>query len=99
MTIDDRVLIAISKWHHNNNWAGLMDYIRERWAYADAGYFRQDGRTYYLSTAGWSDNETIIDALSDNVVFWLMCWRWSKRGGHYKFKLPNPLDTEPRLEA
>ena len=40
---------------------------------------------YDISTAGWSDNETIIDALMSN--FWIrsLCWFQSNRGGRYIF--------------
>lgn len=40
-----------------------------------------------LSTAGWSGNEEIIDALEKNHIFWLMFWTKSERGGHYTFEI------------
>ena len=37
-----------------------------------------------LSTGGWSDNEEIINQLSE-TMFWVMYWQTSRRGGHYTF--------------
>lgn len=81
-------LRIISEWSYYD-FKGLMDYVKERWEYADDGYWKQDGNRYYLSTAGWSGNEDIIQALKKNFMFWNMCWYSSKRGGHYEFELPN----------
>ena len=41
--------------------------------------------TWELVTGGWSGNESIIQALRDNVLFWALCWQLSKRGGYYEF--------------
>lgn len=65
----------------------LMEYVRGIWWMADWG-FRSRGRTFRLSTGGWSGNEEIIEALKRNAMFWMMCWRSSRRGGHYVFRLP-----------
>jgi len=66
----------------------LLVYVKDRWQYAEAGYWKQRGRRYWLSTAGWSGNEDIVAALQMNLVFWAMCWRSSRRGGHHVFELP-----------
>lgn len=80
-------LRAISAWTRDRGYVKLMEHIREIWKYAD-GYWGQDKNGYRLSTAGWSGNEDIIIALSDNVMFWSTCWRSSERGGHHIFVIP-----------
>jgi len=70
----------------------LIEYVRERWAYADCGYFSFDGRLLKMSTGGWSGNEDMLGALSDNAVFWLLHWRSSRRGGHYVFEIKKGND-------
>jgi len=42
---------------------------------------------YYISTAGWSGNESIIGAMQDNGMMWHLTWVQSRRGGHYIFEL------------
>jgi hypothetical protein len=73
---------------------GLMEFVKSLWAYVDAGYWTQylmkDGTSQFqISTAGWSGNEEIIEVLQENVVFWMMYWQSSKRGGHYEFYVPS----------
>ena len=67
----------------------LVEYIRERWQYADCGYFKVSGKRVKkveLHTGGWSGNEDIIRFLKRQNMFWIMFWRKSERGGHYYFK-------------
>jgi hypothetical protein len=85
----------------NTDWPGLLAYVRERWAYADAGYWSEEDavdnimskpvRRYHISTAGWSDNEWLMSAMEKNCVFWAMCWVSSRRGGHYVFEHPRQV--------
>jgi hypothetical protein len=84
---DTGELEAIAFWPPGD-YRALFQFIRDRWAYEGAGYFRQEGNTYYLSTAGWSGYESIIEALERNKVFWFMCWVSSARGGHFRFFIP-----------
>ena len=65
----------------------LLQAIRPIWQFADAGYWAQVGDTFLVSTAGWSGNESIVDALQQNHMFWALCWESSRRGGHYTFKV------------
>lgn len=70
-------------------WRSLFEYIQERWQYAECGYWEEPSEgNYHISTGGWSGNEEIIGAMMCNRVFWMMCWLESRRGGHYKFRLP-----------
>ena len=81
----DRTLRAIAQWP-SEDFKGLMDFVESAWKYPD--YWVQHGQEICASTGGWSGNESLIEALSENRVFWLMCWMQSRRGGHYIFVLP-----------
>lgn len=95
-------LKTIREWHFTGGkieeYHALMEYVREHWAYADAGYFDKetvgDEGIYRLHTAGWSGNESIIGAMRDNFVFWALYWYESRRGGHYIFK---PVGHPPKV--
>lgn len=52
-------------------------------------------RKLYLSTGGWSGNESIIASLRGNFIFWTMCWEKSVRGGHYWFIIPE-IETQQK---
>ena len=42
----------------------------------------------YISTAGWSGNESIIYAMQNNKsMLWNLTWVQSRRGGHHIFEL------------
>ncbi len=88
---DESDLDLIRNWPAND-FKGLMQYVKEIWAYADWGW-SETGQAagfynlYSISTAGWSGNELLIEALKSNHMFWLTCWQESRRGGHYKFKV------------
>ena len=73
---------------------GAFEFARALWAYPD--YFSSEGRTFSISTGGWSGNENIIGAMQDNLMLWTLCWQESRRGGHYKFEIPVNFDKEPR---
>lgn len=78
-------LRMIRKWDAND-FSGLLEFIREIWKYSDCGYFKeQESGVYLISTAGWSDNEEIIAAMKRNIIWWLLYWELSRRGGHYQF--------------
>lgn len=76
-------------WHSvrsREDCAALLAAVSEVWTYA--GCWKQDGDVYRVSTGGWSGNESLIEALQENKVFWLLCWRLIRRGGHFEFELP-----------
>ena len=79
----------------------LMDYVRERWGYADAGYWARsetpESVTYRLSTAGWSGNEDLVVALQENLLFWSMYWQSSRRNEHNEFIIPLQHAAEATL--
>ena len=80
-------LDLIRNW--DRGWEHLFAYIKDRWRYADCGFWEEpEPRVYRISTGGWAWNEEIVDALKQHRVFWLICWYSSKRGGHYEFRVP-----------
>ena len=80
-------LDLIRNW--DRGWEYLFEYIKDRWRYADCGYWEEpEPRVYKISTGGWSWNEEVIDAMKQHRIFWLICWYSSKRGGHYEFRIP-----------
>lgn len=92
---DDEELSHIRHWPLGE-WQVLLEFVRDRWRYADMGYWREkvrgDRRIYEVSTGGWSGNEDLIKALLDHEVFWPLCWVQSRRGGHYLFEIRKETD-------
>lgn len=80
----DEILKTISEFKDLSNIHALMKIIKPQWEFPDFGW-KQDGEIYYLSTGGWSGNEEIIDAMHHNIMWWLIFWQQSRRGGHYIF--------------
>lgn len=85
-TEDD--LFVIRNWHYRKPWFGLMEFVNEFWIWPFYTDYKKNGNiiTWELSTGGWSDHETIIEALTANQMFWTLCWQSSSRGGNYVFR-------------
>lgn len=81
----EQELQRIRDWPWEGGFRSLMAYVRERWAYADAGYWEQHGDRFAISTAGWSGNESMVSALEDNQMFSMLCPVAWRRGGHYVY--------------
>lgn len=79
---EEHELEKIWEWPYTDP-RGLMEYVEELWTYPD--YWKQDGDKYTISTGGWSGNEDLIEAMEENIMFWLACWESSRRGGHFEF--------------
>jgi hypothetical protein len=79
-------LKRIAEWDYKDL-PGMMEFIEDLWEYNYFGW-KQEGNEYYLSTAGWSGNESLICAMQDNLMFWSICWERSRRGGHFRFQIP-----------
>jgi|GEM_PF-5977899 len=56
------------------HWKPLIDFVRPRWAYADCGYWIERDGLVYAATAGWSENEELLQAMRANGLFWGMCF-------------------------
>lgn len=88
-------LKTISKWH----WSDAKEcfaFICDLWYHGDYGWKEGEsideitgkkGYCYYVSTCGWSGNESIIAAMKENQMLWTLTWVQSRRGGHYIFEL------------
>lgn len=93
---DDEELQRIREWDYHD-YPGLMDFIRSIWWMASWGWKQEpakdslmgdtDVMRYDISTGGWSGNESIIEAMGENFMFWSMSWVQSRRGGHYIFEV------------
>ena len=97
----DDALEIIKLWHWDDA-RGWFKFIESLWAYHDWGWKEKDEphewedhkqykdkivHRYYISTAGWSGNESIIRAMQKNDFMWHLNWVQSRRGGHYIFEL------------
>ena len=97
----DDALEIVKLWHWDDA-RGWFKFIENLWAYRDWGWKEKDEphewedhkqykdktvHRYYISTAGWSGNESIIRAMQDNDFIWHLNWVQSRRGGHYIFEL------------
>lgn len=88
----EAALKAIEEWVvFDDSVRELLDYIESIWS--DYGDFRLKGKRVLrleLITGGWSGNESIIEALQSNFMFWTMYWMESHRGGLYRFRIRWP---------
>jgi len=64
----------------------LIEFCCSIWWNPDWGWHVEDD-DYCISTGGWSGNESIIAALTQNFVFWSLCMKSHRWGGHYFFCL------------
>ena len=85
----EKELKTIEEWDAIHDPKGLLQYIQDRWWYADRQFCLTGKRVLKLElhTGGWSGNESIVEALQKNV-FWFFWWQGSRRGGHYTFEIP-----------
>jgi hypothetical protein len=92
-------LEIIKNWEFKNwpdDFYKFAEFIKNCWR-EDYGYYRLWGRKLWLSTGGWSENESIMSAIDQNKTFNMVCWEEIRRGGHYKFELPKKKATKKSL--
>ena len=97
----EAALDVVKLWHWNDA-KGWFKFIESIWHLRSWGWKEVDEphewnefeqykdkmvHRYYISTAGWSGNESIIGAMQDNGMMWHLNWVQSRRGGHYIFEL------------
>lgn len=93
-TVEALEIIRIWHWTDSKGW---FDFIHSIWYLSDWGWYEgpephqwKENETCYhynISTAGWSGNESIIEAMKKNSFMWSFTWVQSRRGGHYIFEL------------
>lgn len=74
----------------------FIQFCKDGWSYPDR--FRITGKNVlkvYMSTGGWSGNESIIHAMQKNRVFWMVSWVKSIRGGHYWLEIRRTRYANP----
>ena len=72
----------------------LLASLREVWMYPTY-WDEEDGvdildrpvHRYHVSTAGWSGNESLIEALRNHWIFWMRFWVEERAGGHFIFEI------------
>lgn len=65
----------------------LMEFVRKCWWSPEWGWHKRR-RAFSISTGGWSGNEDLVNAMRKNRIFWTLCWYSSRRGGHFRFRIP-----------
>ena len=101
-TEDD--LKSISEWDYKSGYGELGKFVIEIWNYDDYATLsekrKDDVEDEYvelrLITGGWSGNESIVNALMDNMMFRMLCWNSSHRGGLHIFHIPIRFLTTPQ---
>lgn len=97
----DAAIDVVQLWHWSDA-RGWFKFIKSIWYFHDWGWKENEEphewhrlnqykdrivHRYYISTAGWSGNESIIRAMQKNEMMWHLNWVQSQRGGHYIFEL------------
>ncbi len=82
----DETLDAIAKWSFDDA-VGWLNFIHSAWSHR-FGFLQCEMNQIVFATGGWSGNESIIEAMRENVVLWTLLWESSHRGGKYVLRLP-----------
>lgn len=91
----EATLQRIQEWP-TDDLRGLLNFIRSEWNWDH--YAWREGEEYHFATGGWSGNESLIGALSCNVVAYSLCWVMSRRGGKHVFEIPESL-RKPTVDS
>lgn len=81
----EAILVNLSTSNAKQNHRDMLELVKSIWHYPD--FVQVDTDTYTFRTGGWSGNESLIDALQQNALFWSFCWEMSARGGVHVFKV------------
>ena len=83
----DRTLNTIVRWRADT--PGFLEFCRQAMNlhYGTWEILEEEGcQVHKVATGGWSDNETVIGAMTRNYAKWATHWRMSRRGGYYEFE-------------
>jgi len=74
----------------------LQTILSEWWPFDGSGYKIQrkyrGERKVFISTWGWSGNESLINAMHENEhLFWVLHYYAHQTGGHYTFRFTNEM--------
>ena len=73
---------VVGEWHFGEPWGRLSRRIKDN-SWKEPRYYRK----LTLSTGGWSGNESLISALTQNWLWWSMCFHSHHTGGHFIFRI------------
>lgn len=79
----EETLEKIKCWPHEDG-RGLLEFVKSCWWHRDH-YVREEDGFWRLDTVGWSGNEEIVNAMQENITWWVTHWEMSRRGGHHTF--------------
>ena len=78
-------LQKIREWDYAD-FDGLLNYVIEIYNHNFGSFGKNPKKSIIvIITGGWSGNEDIISAMSENVAWWGQYWDSSSRGGKYIF--------------
>lgn len=91
-SLNPETISIIKNWDCiNNGTEELMKYVMGCWNYhyGKIQYGKRDNRkTITFITGGWSENEYVLSALEQNIIFYPLLWHSSYRGGKTIFYMP-----------
>ena len=82
----DASIQTIKDWYHTKGWNRLIEYCKPAFEFYGRCEYRTEDMTWEIATGGWSGCEDVIGALRGNTMFWMICWKMSRRGGYYEFE-------------
>lgn len=93
----EKELNLIAEWNYKEPYE-WFEYCKFLWHWGD-DYFNHEELNmfnWFAHTGGWSGNESIIEAMQRNRFLWNLTWEESRRGGHFKFKIPETFRKNTR---
>jgi len=95
---EPEVLMDIMEWTARAGHHELMQEIVPLFEQYGRCEYRDIDGVWEVVTGGWSGCEQVIQCLQENTMFWVMCWRLSKRGGYYEFKTTPKGATDNEMD-